>query len=258
MKLDILSATIGNNSVNSWDSSGMAVQPYNLEQAFNQDCSNLPQYAPCETPNRLATPCELVNNSNNPIAGSTSNACGTTVGNAWGQGYMTTNLNDWNTFHNVLDEWASWSGTIMIRDFEGFAAKPYVDNGVGYGTCTLGYGHVYELYQTCEQLGIPCVEQSVATVNAMFIQDIFAKDRSLHGMLEAAGIKDLTQYQFDTLSFLNFNFNLPSATLNLISDYVSNNRVLTNTEFDQILNYNLLRATAAAELWFNHMYTHGT
>ena len=79
-------------------------------------------------------------------------------------------------------------------------------------------------------------------------------------MLEGAGIQKLTQYQFDTLSFLNFN--LPSAAQVLINDFSANGQMLTQSDFSRLPSLTeapslIYRIPAATELWFNHQYTHG-
>ncbi len=271
------SADSAGDPVNGWDPSGLTPYP---------TChDNPPSFPTHVSPGGLFGP------------------CGPSVGNPAGPNYKGTDVADFGVYHPVAEEWSSWAAHDMIAAFETYAGEYpsqlstyYNDsnsacvvqsgcnqnNDTG-GTCTVGYGYTpngSHVPCTSDQLGHQC-SGGMSTVYRNFLDDIFGKqesygtqlgsDEAVHLAFSKPGI-ELTQYQFDALSFIAFNN--PSAlktAMRLLNNAWNGNpnsmsyqeqiamtgRAISKQGYESSSIGNPTRASAAYELWNSGEYTNG-
>jgi len=139
----------------------------------------------------------------------------------------------------------------IIKEFEGFMAKPYICSG---GKATIGYGSTF--YKDGKKVNMKDKEITVAEAESLLE---FQVNKFAEGVLKAVS-KPLTQNQFDALVSFCYNVGLGNFRIStmrkLINENPNNPKIADNFMLWTLANGKRLnglvrRRQAESDLYFN-------
>ncbi len=139
----------------------------------------------------------------------------------------------------------------IIKEFEGFMAKPYICSG---GKATIGYGSTF--YKDGKKVTLKDKEITVAEAESLLE---FQVNKFAEGVLKSV-IKPLTQNQFDALVSFCYNVGLGNFRIStmrkLINENPNNPKIADNFMLWTLANGKRLnglvrRRQAESDLYFN-------